>query len=186
MPDEEGITSQAASAADWFVLSQGQESGPFTVDELKARAAAGMIGPWDLVRNRRCKWTPARQWQFLAADLPTNTHARVSQETKKTARLRARLSAAREFVARMPRRQKIIWAGIACLAVLALYVPWKTTWGTSGEAPAGYHFLFAPPPVPNNRGLKVDVTRMVIPMAVAACITAAAAVFAAQKPRKQD
>jgi hypothetical protein len=52
------------------------------------------------------------------------------------------LNSLRGFLARMPRHQKITWAGIACLTLLALYVSWKNTWhiagGSSGERPMGY------------------------------------------------
>ena len=59
--------------ADWFVRSCGEEVGPFTIEELKAKAAAGVIGPEDLVRNHQCPWTPAKQWAFLTARLQSTS-----------------------------------------------------------------------------------------------------------------
>jgi hypothetical protein len=94
------------------------------------------------------------------------------------------VSSAREVVMRMPRHHKIIWAGIICLGLLALYPPWKRTWSTSGEAPAGYHLIFLPPET-RGYGIKIDVARLLIPMALVVCVTAALVVFTIEKSRKQ-
>jgi len=74
LPDER-ITSQPlagnapASDSDWFVLLHGKDIGPFTLDELKANAAAGTLGPEDLVRQRNGSWAPAKSLPFLATHL---------------------------------------------------------------------------------------------------------------------
>jgi Restriction endonuclease/GYF domain 2 len=56
--------------ADWFVRSQGQDSGPFTVDELKAKAAAGVLAPEDFVRKGHEEWDYTRHYPFLVTLLP--------------------------------------------------------------------------------------------------------------------
>jgi hypothetical protein len=62
-----------ASDADWFIFAQGRESGPFTVAELQAQAAADALGPEDLVRSRQCAWALAKRWPFLAFDPPSTS-----------------------------------------------------------------------------------------------------------------
>src|SRR5262245_34657376 len=66
-------------------------------------------------------------------------------------------------------QKKIIWAGIACLSFLAVFVPWKGTYGA-----IGYYFIFLPP----NGAVSVDVTRLFIPMGLVMGLTVAAVVFA--------
>jgi len=89
------------------------------------------------------------------------------------------------------RRKKIIWAGTACLGLLASYVPWTYTLYTSDfhrEKPAGYYLIFDPPP-PESRndryGVKVDVPRVIIPMVIVVGATIAGVVLTDEKPRKQ-
>jgi hypothetical protein len=63
---------------DWFVLSKRQESGPFSVEELKAKAAAGSIGYKDQVRKGHGSWAPAKEIDCLSVYLndwvPTAAH----------------------------------------------------------------------------------------------------------------
>jgi hypothetical protein len=92
----------------------------------------------------------------------------------------------------MTAKQKIIGAGIMCLVPLALYIPWTYTFsgadGIHSEKPAGYHFIFDPPqPEKDNLrfGVKIDVPRVVIPMAVVVCVTVAGFMLAGAKTRKE-
>jgi hypothetical protein len=88
-------------------------------------------------------------------------------------------------------QKKIIWGGIACLGVLACYVPWTYTFWSSdvhSEKPGGYYLIFAPPAPESGShafGVKVDVPRVVIPMVVVVCATIAGVVLIDEKPRKQ-
>jgi hypothetical protein len=93
----------------------------------------------------------------------------------------SRRGVVRAWVARMPKQHRIIWAGVVCLTLMATFVPWKYTFGTNGEEPAGYHFIFLAPDRKQYGGVKTDVVRLIIPMAVVAGITATAAVLTREK-----
>ena len=81
-------------------------------------------------------------------------------------------------------RKVIIGAGTALLVILALFVPWMFTrhtesapdgypQGYSRDWPAGYGFIFASPTPPDDRtGVKLDVPRLIIPMAAVVCAAA--------------
>jgi hypothetical protein len=62
-PPAEPVSASAPPAvpspdtgAEWYVLSQGVESGPFTTEELKAKAAAGPMNAGDFVSRGRHNW----------------------------------------------------------------------------------------------------------------------------------
>jgi hypothetical protein len=62
-----------------------------------------------------------------------------------------------------PTQQKIVWAGIACLGLLACVVPWtQTVSGMNG----------------------IDVARVFIPMAVVVCATVAGVLLTGAQSRK--
>jgi hypothetical protein len=71
-PDE-GIASQPILGEapqiveSWFLRVGDKTIGPFMAAELEANAAAGTLGPDDLVRDRDGPWTPARHIPFLAS-----------------------------------------------------------------------------------------------------------------------
>lgn len=70
------------------------------------------------------------------------------------------------------RQKQIIVAGLVALGFLTTYLPWTYTFYTSAvhrEKPGGYHWIFDPPQPESNlggAGVKVDVPRVLIPMAV--------------------
>jgi GYF domain 2 len=73
-----------ATGADWFVRSGGQESGPFTVDELKARATSGAISPEDQIRKGRHSWSKASSFFFLQeAFAGNNTGGRTGDDASR-------------------------------------------------------------------------------------------------------
>jgi hypothetical protein len=55
--------------ANWYVLIQGKDIGPFTVKELTAQAIAGVLGANNLVRQGDGAWVPARSIERLAMHL---------------------------------------------------------------------------------------------------------------------
>lgn len=69
-------------------------------------------------------------------------------------------------------QKAVIGVGVSVLGFLGCYLPWTYTLDfgeTHSTKPAGYHFVFDPPkPETNHRaaGVRVDVVRAVIPMAV--------------------
>lgn len=92
---------------------------------------------------------------------------------------------------RVPAQMKIALASVICLVFLAIYVPWTHTLHATGEygrhveQPAGYALIFYPPEPRNLAwGVKVDVSRVLIPMAVVVCATIGGFVLAAEKTRK--
>jgi hypothetical protein len=86
----------------------------------------------------------------------------------------------------------IIVLGVACLGLLAVYVPWTHTVNFSGisrEKPAGYQ-LITNPPAPEKSapsyGVRINVPQMVIPMAVVLIATIAGVILTKPKmPRSQ-
>ena len=135
-PTSPAIPSPLTEPA-WFVLSHGREAGPFTTEELQAKAAAGAVGPEDLVRNQRCPWTPAGQWAFLADHLPNTSSPATAAQAAATAGSTAS-------------RQRWVWpaaAGAFALAfvgVLGLLSSQGTPPMSSGQRPAAA----APDPQP--------------------------------------
>jgi hypothetical protein len=85
-------------------------------------------------------------------------------------------------------RQKIIiWAAVAALAVVCLWVPWT---GYTIEASVRremherYAFLFNPPRPANERwGVTVDVPRVVIPASLIVFAAVTGVLSAARRPR---
>jgi hypothetical protein len=82
----------------------------------------------------------------------------------------------------MPMQIKILGAGILFLVILACYVPWTFTFEGGErhyhiERSAGYAFISDPPKLPRDfpepGGVKVDVPRVLIPMAVVIFATVA-------------
>jgi hypothetical protein len=162
----------------WFIRTGVEEFGPFTIEELTAKAAAGLLGPEDLVREADCEWARVQDHAILGNLMGDLMQAPSQKAADTGSRAGWALMRARRVISSLtPKQKRILWAGVGCLAVLGLYVPWKHTWGASQSAPAGYHLIFWPPAA-EGRGLKVDTTRLLIPMAVVACVTAAAVVLA--------
>jgi hypothetical protein len=146
MPDERirsQVPAPTAPSGDpvWFVLSHGQESGPFTTQELQAKAATGAVGPEDLVRNQQCPWTPAEQWAFLVASLSAKSSAQASQVTNEGLQREEGRSMPDEHITSSqpsPRndgalvrlrtwvRQHPLSAGVTTLAVLFALFVWPT------------------------------------------------------------
>jgi hypothetical protein len=91
-----------------------------------------------------------------------------------------------------PKQKKIILGGVACLAVLACYLPWTYTFWSSGvhrEKPGGYYLIFDPPAPESGAptyGVKVDVPRVVIPMVFVVCAMIAGVILTDEKARKQS
>jgi hypothetical protein len=59
--------------AVWFIRSRGQESGPFTFDEVNAKVVAGTIGGEDLTRKGNAAWAPVKSYRFFEVTLPTKS-----------------------------------------------------------------------------------------------------------------
>ncbi len=80
-------------------------------------------------------------------------------------------------------RRNILCAGVACVCLLAVYVPWIHTVGNR-DRPGGYALIFAPPDCQalGISGARVDLTRMLLSMFVVACATAAALAMIRPKP----
>src|SRR5262245_8727983 len=70
---------------------------------------------------------------------------------------------------RTPRQHKIIWTGIVCLGLLVLYVPW--------DGDHGYGLIFAPP----QHARRIDLPRVLLPMAFVLCATIAGAFLTRDK-----
>jgi hypothetical protein len=60
-----------------------------------------------------------------------------------------------------PVQKKIIWAGVVCLSLLALFPPWKCT---SGPGWSGYGPIFYQPYT--SATFQIDYPRLLIPMGV--------------------
>jgi hypothetical protein len=100
------------------------------------------------------------------------------------------------FIKQIPAQVKIVVAGVVCLVVLACYVPWTYTFDAGNsenrlhvERAGGYALLSDPPKLPGDfwkaGGVKVDVPRVLIPMAVVVFATVAGVCLVGQKSRKQ-
>jgi hypothetical protein len=75
-----------------------------------------------------------------------------------------------------PIQNMILWAGVACIGLLLLFVPWTTSTGY----PEGYGFLLAPP---TKHAARIDLIRLVLPMILVAGVTGAAVYLAGKFPR---
>lgn len=107
-----------------------------------------------------------RRSSLLVERPPMSDERRTSQ---RPAELAAWADSIRSFAVLTPK--KAVWAGIACLALLATYVPWKYTVHMPNrlyrEEPAGYSFIFKPPQARRaGEGVQLDLPRVLIPMAV--------------------
>jgi hypothetical protein len=81
----------------------------------------------------------------------------------------------------VPRQHEIIWAGMVCLGLLTLWVPWTAGGNSRFGGTAVYGWLFSPP----RNDVVIDTVRLVIPMAVVVVATAAAVIMGGQKGREQ-
>jgi hypothetical protein len=66
---EQRAEESAPGLAEWFIFIRNQETGPFTVDEMKARVAAGSLHPSSFVRNQKTGWAYAQDHPILRAML---------------------------------------------------------------------------------------------------------------------
>lgn len=85
-------------------------------------------------------------------------------------------------------QRKIVWAGLVCLAVLSVYVPWKHVLSEEGfykESPAGYSFIFRPPN-DSHWGVQIDLVRLLLPMGLVLIATVAAALATGRRPGGGD
>ena len=80
----------------------------------------------------------------------------------------------------------IILAGLGCLTFMACFLPWVhiDNQGIEIET-AGYHSIFTPPAA-THYGVKVDLSRAVLPMALILCATVAAAYLTRERGLLQD
>lgn len=76
--EERPALSLPMKNAEWFVLSKGQhKTGPFSTEDMQTYAAAGAIGPEDMVCNKQDTWRKASDFWFLRATAPADARGRV-------------------------------------------------------------------------------------------------------------
>jgi hypothetical protein len=188
------MCAQAVSEgfAEWL---RRRATGQLTNLSPEQRAASDYAEAWVEGKGLTVKLDRVRDLirAWVASDPAARSSALVGPAVNLTsvAGLTAGYAIARDAVMRVPLRSKVVLAGVLCLSVLMCYVPWTYTYNASGaqrERPAGYSFVFDPPAPEHDRpayGVKVDVPRAAIPMAVVVCATIAGVALTGGKTRKQ-
>jgi hypothetical protein len=87
-----------------------------------------------------------------------------------------------EAVGRLPRRNKIVLAGVTCLGLLTLVVPWRYSVYEPGRGYAdatGYSFVFLPP----TPSASLQWPRIILPMSFVVCATIAGIYLTKDRPQ---
>jgi hypothetical protein len=80
----------------------------------------------------------------------------------------------------------IILLGLGCLGFTACFVPWVHTDNQGVEVePAGYHFIFRQP-AKTHYGLKIDLSRAIVPMVFILGVTAGFAYLRREKTAESE